>query len=628
MTKKKHFYKIVATSHSYADAYIKISGPKGGDLEKIADLDCKKWLAENAIPNEPPKFSPVYIETLLFTAIHNIINDKKYPLNLNVFGREIEGLHIDCPFDVQMPEGPFLVDESLNLLGERTWTETMYQYKGKRKNAIDSYKDAVMAKLQFQEEKGKANSDRTIESLDRKIDETQIFILRHLPTLDGLILAQQENMPTLLTYLTLPLVTSEEMRTIALKVNDILFETDTLFENGFDVFSKNQKISRDIISHFIRALDGATDLDLDLPIEILGTSLEWQIVGVFNSIGDVMQDVKSLYNRSEKFLEKIKYALKSYFNGQFREIHRKDRTITPPVDDLCYFTVDGRRSPTMGNRVNYPGLALYSNEGNPRDLEGTEDEPDSDRFLCQQLVFDPHPRRPRSMSDTGVGGSDRAEEKLINKKVGKARGVEVVITVAECMNGIEMSFDGIDVPYLFEDECSDEIDIEYDIEGETVNISEMHSKGTNEQKLSGKIKAWFKLKKSYYMCLKILNDIISRSKEEWEKDGDNSNFVFILEKPHIFDENRTKNAILSIKCVIKMLANLFKSIEEQRTVFLDDFTKKIEIAKKTPPMQRLNVEEIAAEKEMVLKADTVLQRWVTGYLLSEVVIVNGRNRQR
>ena len=95
-----------------------------------------------------------------------------------------------------------------------------------------------------------------------------------------------------------------------------------------------------------------------------------------------------------------------------------------------------------------------------------------------------------------------------------------------------------------------------------------------------------------------------------------------------------ENAVASIKCAIQMVQNLFKSIERQKKNILKDFDTKIEKAltsendKSLSNYNGLSSKEIELEKEMFLKADSLLKNWVTGYLLSELVIVNGRNRQR
>ncbi|MBT5953736.1 hypothetical protein HOG98_03345 [bacterium] len=528
--------------------------------------------------------------------------------------------------------------------------------------------------------------DKMLKLLDDNVKSLKKSILECVSIPNNLMLTQQENLASFLAFLTLPSVESESLLNIALKANGILFDNDTFFENESDVFENDPMFTKLIIAYFKLALTDkysseVTNLIDTLNIQkLLNNSFGWQAQGIFKSIVDLMKDVNRIDSRVGSHSKKIEEAFKGYLDGQFKEVHRErqdgyDKAVT---DDSFYRTSQGRLSPTKGNSfrsnstlgvmamadsgrntsgfLKIPPAGSYDMNGSQGAMssEFSDDEECDENFLDLKdsiVLDDPKSdvktttelsgvnvrqarnRTVRSLSESEAVEIEGQEEKLVNEKVGKARGVEVVITIAEAILGIDMSFNGLKVPYLFKDYLNDEIDVEVNVKGETVKVSETDNRA-DEESLSVEIQAWIKLKKSYYMCIKIINDIVSRSKEEEENEKENSNFVFTLEKPKIFSKNPMENAVASIKCAIQMVQNLFKSIERQKKNILKDFDTKIEKAltsendKSLSNYNGLSSKEIELEKEMFLKADSLLKNWVTGYLLSELVIVNGRNRQR
>ncbi|MBT5953738.1 hypothetical protein HOG98_03355 [bacterium] len=313
---------------------------------------------------------------------------------------------------------------------------------------------------------------------------------------------------------------------------------------------------------------------------------------------------------------------------------------------------DSDSSLSMGNvdlSISRSGAALgrLLSESDLTDFKQVVDISDSSGALVEK------PRTVRRHSKNETGPHEIEVEKIRKRKRDRARGVGCVYEMALVANGIKLTYNGVELPSLLD---------------ENIDFG----------KLPKALGVYFAILKVFFKTLGLVNDLISSSREDEEEDNKAlSNEVLstnkILSKIEGIKKNisdlecyfegkkdkprqlkpsskDTKGTIPDVKDIgLKKLIGKFKELytEKIESSSMKNYDKSISNSVEYFDNPDLNEETNAVLRDFVVgeanisdaeatfkkeyaefnKAIKVLIEWMSGYTVSEIIILNGRNAQ-
>ncbi|MBT6120629.1 hypothetical protein HOH45_04085 [bacterium] len=618
----------------------KVVSSREGQFFNCDDLDEKTelvkfsaWLEAKELRYESPVFIPSYVNgEPLDAAIEFVMGLQKGKGTIRVFlaadgPKETRVLkQFDVKFPFSFPNSGDVsqkVDEGA-LEIERGWFETMFGFDKLRKEILDRL-DATYKQETLQSSQTKKVDIPEVSAPDTKESRDEIL----LKTIDGHMLKQQKNMPLLLASLTLiNSKISDDHRECARILNAILFASDSLFEDVDFPFSHDKTLTSKVVTIFQNALCGKGEKHFDLLNKaFIDGEASYEIakimaVGSLNMINDLMIKVRVIDSRNVaksdyvKMEKRIQDSLSVYFEGQYNELHGD--LINESLDDSAIGGSWVVLPPNGGLRTIASGdslaeLGSVANGNTSVKLEFPE------RGGNRSQV-----RRNLSPQPKTVFGLKVYETE--KRRRHRARGVECVYVMALLANGISVTYNGIELPSLFD---------------ETIKF----------EALPMPLFTYFRILKSSFKILGQFNDLISSSREENEEYNKHR-------RGDLFSRNKLVSRDAGISRIINDLDGSISELLDIKKEFLvhyqgrisaavskghdpktiEPFNYDFKLTRETNELLKKIVkggpktdEDVEAymrkEYDEFCKAIDDLFAWISGYTLSEIIILNGRNAQ-
>ena len=618
----------------------KVVSSREGQFFNCDDLDEKTelvkfsaWLEAKELRYESPVFIPSYVNgELLDAAIKFVMGLQKGKGTIRVFlaadgpkeTRVLKQFDVKFPFSFPNSGDVSQKVDEVALKIERGWFETMFGFDKLRKEILDRL-DATYKQETLQSSQTKKVDIPEVSAPDTKESGDEIL----LKTIDGHMLKQQKNMPLLLASLTLiNSKISDDHRECARILNAILFASDSLFEDVDFPFSHDKTLTRKVVTIFQNAFCGKGEKHFDLLNKaFIDGEASYEIakimaVGSLNMINDLMIKVMVIDSRNVdksdyvKMEKRIHDSLSVYFEGQYNELHGD--LINESLDDSAIGGSWVVLPPNGGLRTIASGDSLAELGSVANGNTSVKSEFPERGGNRSQVRRNSSPQ-PKTVFGLKVYETEK-------RRRHRARGVECVYVMALLANGISVTYNGIELPSLFD---------------ETIKF----------EALPMPLFTYFKILKSGFKILGQFNDLISSSREENEEYNKHR-------RGDLFSRNKLVSRDAGISRIINDLDGSISELLGIKKEFLvhyqdhisaavskghdrktiEPFNYDFKLTRETNELLKKIVkggpktdEDVEAymrkEYDEFCKAIDALFAWISGYTLSEIIILNGRNAQ-